>query len=344
MKELLQAILALELRSSTIPLCRVEELHDLRRNRNRLPRNPWDNDLKNRHFVCPNRPRICVSYWAKCTQVFVVDNSTSMRPHWVPVTELLHSLAYSVKPFARNCINLFYTHGSENIRSWKPTELVRSVERQKPPDSSNRYTDIETSLGRLLDSYMRCIERRYCGVERVLITVFTDGRWQPYSDKNIENTLHRLTSTLRDAKRNPKQICIQFIQFGNDLDAPKRLDHLSKYDMVDTEPADGNGFKMLLGSISKVNGRYPSPSAYSRGGHHSCSHSRSDKGLPKDEKPNQPQQSLSNRTVVLPSANLQALRQEPTYSRPSRRALAILVKLKRSVQTLVGLQSRCSWN
>jgi hypothetical protein len=256
----------------------VELLHKWRGSRDPLPSGYWDDDLKNRDYVRPFVPtdfEFMIS--ANCIKVFYVDDSTTMRPHWNQLIELSHSLAYLVKHFDSNGFDLYYTHSSESIRSsWKSTDLASNVRQQEPPKSPKRYTDIETKLGSFLDDYRQRIEnyhRRTSGffhrdVKRMLVIVLTDGKWQPHSDEAIEGTLRRLASTLRECKRNPKQIGVQFIRFGDDPDAQRRLDRLDNelglgpYDIVDTEPADGNGLKMLLGPINKwldhINERPPS--------------------------------------------------------------------------------------
>jgi hypothetical protein len=192
-----------------------------------------------------------------------------MIQYWTEVEELLHSLAYAVKKFSSNGLELRYTHAGEKVHSSHTTELVHSVQKHKPVSATGhvvRYTDIETSLGKFLDDYRDRIEtyasRRlsrhiHHNVKRVNVYVLTDGRWQPESDLSIGESFRRLVSTLQNHKRNPKQIGVQFIQFGNDSDARKRLERLDSglglgaYDIVDTEPSVGNGFKMLLGAINK---------------------------------------------------------------------------------------------
>ena len=189
-----------------------------------------------------------------------------MIEHWPQASEVLHTLAYLVKEFDYNGLDLCFTHSEEKLRSAKSTYLYESMRNHTPPRSPDRYTDIETSLGRLLDDYGRRIEDHYKrnhfgpfhrDVKRVTIIVLTDGRWQPDSDKSIAESLRRLASTLEACKKNPKQIGVQFIQFGDHEDARARLAHLDSelglgiYDFVDTVPADGDGIKMLLGPINK---------------------------------------------------------------------------------------------
>jgi len=200
-------------------------------------------------------------------KVFLADDSTSMIKHWPQATKVLHTLAYLVKGFDHNGLDLFFTHSEAKVRSARrSTNLHKSMRNHTPPNSPVRYTDIETSLGSFLDDYRRRIEDRdkrhhfgifHCDVKRVAIIVLTDGRWQPDSDKSIAESLRRLALTLEECKRNPKQIGVQFIQFGDDENARARLAHLDRglgfgeYDIVDTVPADGDGLKMLLGPINK---------------------------------------------------------------------------------------------
>ncbi len=215
-------------------------------------------------------------------QMFLVDDSTSMIEYWSEVDDLLHSLAYAVKKCSHNGLELRYTHVDEKVHSTNSTDLVNSVRKFKPPyatGNDRRYTDIETSLGSFLDDYRQRIEKYakrrltqhlHHDVKRVNVYVLTDGRWQPESDASIGESFRRLVSTLKLHGRNPKQIGVQFIQFGDDAEARQRLERLDNglglgvYDIVDTEPSAGNGFKMLLGAISKWADHYnenPSPIA-----------------------------------------------------------------------------------
>lgn len=189
-----------------------------------------------------------------------------MLPHWDEVRELLHSLAYLVKEFDGNGIDLHYTHSEEKVHSSSSKELVSSVRQQQPPGAPRRLTTLEHSVGDWLENYRRRIEDHFKGwrhslfrvkLKKTLIIVLTDGCWIPDSDINLGNTILRLASTLKDTKRNPQMIGIQFVQFGRDSDARRRLERLDnglgleEYDIVDTEPSDGNGFKMLVGPIQK---------------------------------------------------------------------------------------------
>jgi len=213
--------------------------------------------------------------------MFLVDNATSMIPFWSEVEDLLHNLAYAVEKFDHNGLDLCYTHSGEKIRSANLTELVNSVRKHKPPCAAGndvRCTDIETNLGRYLDEYRERIEKYenrkisrhlHHEVKRMKIYVLSDGRWQPESYGAIGETLWQLVSTLRRHGRNPKQIGVQFIQFGDDPDARRCLQWLDNglgfgdYDIVDTEPSVGNGLKMLVGAIKKRADRAnenPSPS------------------------------------------------------------------------------------
>lgn len=186
-----------------------------------------------------------------------------MRPHWKDVAQLLTVLSYMVKGLDRDGLDLHFTMSSRRMNEASSTKLVRHVERAHPGGAS----DIDLSLDRILNPYLEQLmsnkaPRRNWLLPRnfarpLNIYVLTDGVWLPDSDgtrsiKAFVAKLHEL------GIHNPaKQIGIQFIQFGNDRDGAKKLQHLDSdfatetlCDIVDTEPSTGNVWKMFLGSTN----------------------------------------------------------------------------------------------
>jgi hypothetical protein len=91
------------------------------------------------------------------------------------------------------------------------------------------------------------------------IYIFTDGIWSQGRDDlcGVQENIKVLVERLITAGKL-KHVGIQFIRFGDDPEGKERLRRLDdepqhydiERDIVDTEPADGNIFKMLLGSTS----------------------------------------------------------------------------------------------
>ncbi|KAH7409344.1 kinase-like domain-containing protein [Cadophora sp. MPI-SDFR-AT-0126] len=196
---------------------------------------------------------------------FLIDNSESMKAHWEEVTILVGILAYMVKPFDANGLEMMYTiSSSKSITSKNSSKLVTSLEKTKPAGMS----DISIRLNSILEQYKSKIHEVYgagskvtakarSDVRPLTLYVLTDGVWQPKCD--AETPIKNLVRKLLELKVSPKQVGVQFIYFGNNPIGKARVTKLddkiiiegsdTQLDIVDTEPSNGNVWKMLLGSI-----------------------------------------------------------------------------------------------
>ncbi|PVH88884.1 hypothetical protein DL98DRAFT_565731 [Cadophora sp. DSE1049] len=198
---------------------------------------------------------------------FLIDNSRSMKVHWADVTMLVGILAYMVKPFDSNGLEMMYTiSSSKSITSKHSSKLVASLEKTKPAGMS----DISIRLNSILEQYKSKIHEVYGAGSRVTakarndvrpltLYVLTDGVWHPKCD--AETPIKNLVRTLLELKAevSPKQVGVQFIYFGNNAIGKARVKKLddkiiiegsdTQLDIVDTEPSNGNVWKMLLGAI-----------------------------------------------------------------------------------------------
>lgn len=123
--------------------------------------------------------------------------------------------------------------------------------------------DISQTLGQILKGVetdnAKNIKKRLWGHKKkkkvgINIYVLTDGIWEDGDDwlPEIVDSLRRLI----DGGLKKGELGIEFIQFGSDPTGTQRLrtldDELQKHgvekDFIDTEPFDGNVYKMLLGS------------------------------------------------------------------------------------------------
>ncbi|KAM0797870.1 hypothetical protein BDR22DRAFT_428266 [Usnea florida] len=194
--------------------------------------------------------------------VFLIDNSSSMVSNRKEVCDLLGLLAYIVKGTDPDGIELRFTMTPDRRDKARDTgPLLRTLETAPFSGESN----IRTQVGEIFQDYHAKLRdqkhtRSLLGrrksrrpIRRQNVYIFTDGVWQPNCDPT--DLIKKLVKGLEQNSMNREQFGIQFIRFGNDAEGIKRLNHLDSglgldMDIVDTEPSNGNVWKMLLGAIN----------------------------------------------------------------------------------------------
>ncbi|KAK7444685.1 hypothetical protein Landi51_08497 [Colletotrichum acutatum] len=214
--------------------------------------------------------------------VYLVDNGTSMREHWDQATFILGGLVWRSLGYDENGMELCFTNPDTNpaahIRESPKQEVETFTEAMKlAKPSSNDKMPVETmivpELARIINDYSRAMISKRRPKKKTII-VLTDGVW---NGMHIPNTLDEHLKAvfqllrdlhkdlpLRNSPHNQGQediekirpITIQFVRFGTNELGKERLRHLdddlTNYgcpDLIDTEPADGDVYKMFLGSL-----------------------------------------------------------------------------------------------
>jgi hypothetical protein len=205
--------------------------------------------------------------------VFLIDDAASMKSHEAEVKRILEILAYLVKDSDPDGLDLYFTCSKRKFREKDPVKLVSKFASNIP----GGLTEIRRSLSLIIDNYIKGFDRNklrklFRPIRSLNIYVLTDGIWQPNTD--LTPPIQRLVQKLND--NGKYQVGIQFISFGNNVEALKRLDELDdklglamyvlasisislhyeehvlmfsgNRDIIDHEPATGNVWKMLFGS------------------------------------------------------------------------------------------------
>ncbi|KAI9709970.1 MAG: hypothetical protein M1820_003048 [Bogoriella megaspora] len=219
----------------------------------------------------------CLREINKRDQIFLLDNSKSMNKHWeqlIQVLDLLVFMTQDADPDGVECILTNPMSGSDTIKAKKPKAPVElsNFARRSQPGGSRIVTNMYTSLNYILQRQRSKIEndanagaatkfiKRKAGkrLRPLSLTILTDGNWQGRDDPatSIRSTMDTLIAKGRD----PHEIGIQFIQFGNEPNGTEYLKFLDEnlrrshngnsWDIVDTEMWNGNVWKMLLGHIN----------------------------------------------------------------------------------------------
>ncbi|KAL9032270.1 MAG: hypothetical protein Q9214_008038, partial [Letrouitia sp. 1 TL-2023] len=203
----------------------------------------------------------------KFLKKFLVDNAESMRSDWFQATYLLETLVLKAFGQDPDGMDLNFTTGTVKVEQNEDASVFADKMKHGYP-KSGVSTNILDSLGKIFNQYLNRVRTLRHQTNDVTLIVLTNGLWagttqkEAVKDKVIE-FLEELDRLHHNMKHRP--FSIEFVQFGNDKDASRRLkdldnflrktgkkdqDILSKYkDMIDTEHASGDVNKMLLGSF-----------------------------------------------------------------------------------------------
>ncbi|KAL2278790.1 hypothetical protein FJTKL_14133 [Diaporthe vaccinii] len=195
--------------------------------------------------------------------VFVVDNAYSMLPHWENLKTTLLALAMKIGSLDKDGLDLVYTCGDTNnvngAKGWEiPKAFEQSIDRARSIMDQQDKTNIEETLSKCFDSH----SATNLGQRQTLI-VLTNGLWEGSKDcDSAETEIARYVDALRKnlKKREKRWFTIQFIAFGQDQKALKRLQELDDNlhgpdgkiveDIVDTKPWYFEDVEsLILGSV-----------------------------------------------------------------------------------------------
>ncbi|KAG8532872.1 uncharacterized protein KY384_002750 [Bacidia gigantensis] len=195
---------------------------------------------------------------------FFIDIGKSMAEHSAQVREVVELLFYMVEHKDPDGVDLYFSAITPKRFKVKNKKQILDALDDHPsvrenPEIRHRLASIlghyKTKFGQrqLLDKVTHWNATPSRGPRKLSLYVLTDGVWQPDTDLVLE--IQDMVDHLEQHKLRDKQIGIQFIQFGNDPIGTARLRHLDqglnlKLDIIDTTPATGNVWKMLLGAIN----------------------------------------------------------------------------------------------
>lgn len=189
-----------------------------------------------------------------------------MHQHWQAVLDLLDVLAYRLKSADPDGLELFFSMSEGGVKKKHTKQCLEAVTWKKPNVHTERISNIAIRLSSILGEYEKKLRKQPSKVSSLFskskqselrpmnLYVFTDGKWQP--DSEPDGPIRSLVKTLVEVNKLSGQVGIQLIQFGNDPQGSANLRWLDselgiKPDIVDTEPANGNFWKILLGATNK---------------------------------------------------------------------------------------------
>ncbi|KAF5716911.1 serine threonine kinase [Fusarium mundagurra] len=188
-------------------------------------------------------------------RILVIDDYESMREHRRNVAETARVISYSVKVSDKDGMDLYFASDSCNPQKCQNSSEVEAKIWSKETVSGR--CDMKKCLEDVMDQV------KANGMKPTGIYIFTDGIWDPDHKPEVDDVIHESIKLLIEKKAKPADLMFQFIQFGHNLEASKRLKFLDddctrthrgvEYDIVDTKHCDDHVPKIIMGSISKHN-------------------------------------------------------------------------------------------
>lgn len=169
--------------------------------------------------------------------IFILDDSASMRAHWPPVKNAFSVLGYILKPMSPDGISLFFSVSYDTWRRHNTSELVDLLEKK----GLGGETDISYRLGLQLQDWRakhhaKAAEaakgngkkKKDKSIRGMSFYVLTDGNWKAGSEPT--KCLRVMADYLLDADLKSGQVTVQFVTFGRNDTALKRIE-----DVVNTD-------------------------------------------------------------------------------------------------------------
>lgn len=160
-------------------------------------------------------------------QVFLIDDSLEMAPHWEAVIDVLEALSYILKTVDPNGLDLSFTVSSDSLEDCKKTSRLVDMTKTRRLKGT---TDMNLKLTSLLDEYQNALTKGRSNsifrraVRPMNLYILTDGVWE--KDCDVEAPIRSLVQKLVELGKGRIQVGIQFISFGNNTSALTRMDHL----------------------------------------------------------------------------------------------------------------------
>ena len=154
-----------------------------------------------------------------------------MEAHWYEATKLIKVLFKKARGVDEDGMDLRFTTGNISLNGQSSAhEFVKSMHRARPRTRSKEraHTDLRISLGDIGQEYLYKLKRRPLNVKEVVVIVLTDGIWKGMeSPEEVADHIKQFAGQMK-ASQNLKQrpFSVEFIQFGNDEAATRRLRYL----------------------------------------------------------------------------------------------------------------------
>jgi len=162
-------------------------------------------------------------------QVFLIDDSISMKDHWRHVQNVFDTLAYIVKEVDPDGFDLWFTGPGKPMKNCQNTTMpLQAVEARRQQGT----TDITSKLSKIFEDYIEALQQPRTGIFSKLLKpvkplnlyVLTDGVWE--KDCDPSNLVENFVRDLERLGKVKGKVGIQFISFGQDSVGLERMEVL----------------------------------------------------------------------------------------------------------------------
>ena len=208
-------------------------------------------------------------YPSNMLKVFLSNNSESMSDYWADVREevdLLSNIIFHCKADNRIDIRLAMGDGTSNSSS--ADHLVQFVRSKSPGVGIHgAEASIQHVLEKVLQGWIKSTEQKRSSrgwrseKKPLSLYVLTTGNFPAGDD--VELPIRQAIEDMKHIGLQHDHIGIQFVRFGDDPTGIARLNKLDnleegQWDIVDTEPWNGDVLKIFLGPINRTYDQDPS--------------------------------------------------------------------------------------
>ncbi|KAK4952431.1 hypothetical protein LTR10_009237 [Elasticomyces elasticus] len=191
--------------------------------------------------------------------LFLIDDSTSMYASRPELCSLFELLAYIVEDDDPDGVEVLCANTGVSLKEKDSSKLSEHVNNNI---KWKGRTHLESRLAQILGAYGEKLLARGPRPKRpvtpLTVYILTDGVWQGGGEPEVP--IMELVYTLANLGLDRKQVGVQFIVFGENRAGLQHLDKIDDMqgpytlplDIVDTERANGNVWKMLRGAIDDV--------------------------------------------------------------------------------------------
>jgi len=143
-----------------------------------------------------------------------------MRQHWPEVKKVFGILAYMVKTFDPDGLDLYFTQSPEKHHHKHTKYLVNIVDKRMDNLEKGR-SDISIRLDAILNAHIAQLRRPLAIHHPLNVYILTDGIWTPSC--NIVPAIDKTVNMMVELSLR-KQVGLQFISFGTDPEGLARME------------------------------------------------------------------------------------------------------------------------